>query len=150
MAIAAYIVERVVGQQNIVAAIDPHPCPLGIVDDVVDEFDVVGFIMQPRRDHVFKPGALAGHIAPHSAIVNFVAFDTDIGRAPFGVHAPVTGIVDDVALDVTVLHRHKVNVVVGGTTNVVIFEVDILRLVDFERFVGFTTRAAVQGAVFDE
>ena len=122
----AHVVERVVRQQNVVAAIDSHPRPSGIVDDVVDEFDVVGFIMQPRRDHVFKPGALAGHIAPHSAIVDFVAFDADIGRAPFGVHTPVAGIVDDVALDVAVLHCHKVNIVVISTTDVVIFDIDIL------------------------
>ena len=150
MANGAHVVERVVRQQNVVAAIDSHPRSLGIVDDVVDEFDVVGFIMQPRRDHVFKPGALAGHIAPHSAIVDFVAFDADIGRAPFGVHTPVAGIVDDVALDVAILHCHKVNIVVISTTDVVVFEVDILRLVDFERFVGFTARAAIQGAVFDK
>ena len=130
------MVERVVGQQNVVAAVDPHAGTGGVVDDVVDELDVVRLVLDPRRRHILEPRPLSCGIPTRTTVIDGVAFDAQVCRAPLGVETPVVGIVDSVVEYVPVLHCHKINCIVVGPVDVVVFEINILRLVDFERFVG--------------
>ena len=122
----AYTIEGVVGKQDVIATVDSHASPQGIVDDVVDEGDVRRFVMNPGGHHVFKTSPLASHKSADVAIVDFVGFDTQICRTPFGVHAPVGGVVDAVPVDVSVLDGDIVDGVFGAAADVVGFEVDIL------------------------
>ena len=119
------------------------------MDDVVDEFDVVGLVVQPGIDHVFEAGALPGREPAVARVVELVAFDAEIGGAALQVHAPVGRVMDAVAADMAVLHGDKIQAdVVGGAVNVAVFHVHVLALIALEDFLGLAV--AVNVAVSDQ
>lgn len=149
MAAAAHPVEGVVGQQDVVAAVDAEARAFGVVDHVVVELDGVGLVVQPGGNHELEAGALAGGEAARAAVVDLVARHREIGRAPFEVDAPVLGVVDAAVEDVAVLHAHEVHRVVVAAADRAALDVDVVRLVDLERLLRLPA-AAGQGAVADQ
>ena len=75
-------VQRIVGHEDVVAAGNGKPGAINIMNDVVDDLEVVGFVMEVRRLHEIKIGALARLKPRFVAVVKFVALDTEIGRSP--------------------------------------------------------------------
>jgi hypothetical protein len=41
MATFADMVERIIGQQNIIAAVHAQPCASGVMDDIIDNFNII-------------------------------------------------------------------------------------------------------------
>lgn len=134
--------ERVVGHQDVVAAIDAHARHLRVANDVVHEDDPIGFVVQIGRFHEFESRALSGNEAAYATVEDLVAFDTNVCRSSLGVHTPILGIRHLIAHDVPALNRHEVDRVVFGAANLAILDVDVLRLVDFDRLVSDTIAAA--------
>gem|GEM_PF-4685504 len=79
----------VVGNQDVVAAINAERRAFQLVEDVVDHFHIVGFVLQPRRDHELKACALSGSEAARAATVELIPLHTKVSRAAFGVHTPI-------------------------------------------------------------
>ena len=105
-------------QQNVIAPIHAHASPFDVVQDVIDEFYVVGLIMEPGIMHKLKACTLTGGEATGSTIEVDVPFNTKISRPPFEVMTPITSVVDGVGAEVPVLYRHKIYGIVPGSGDV--------------------------------
>ena len=131
MATCADVVEGVVGEENVVATIDPHTSSSGVMYKIIHKAYVVGFVVQPRCGHVLEAGALPGHKTASAAVVDFIGLNANSGRPTLDVEAPILRIVNGVADDMSVLHCHKINTIVVGSTDGAVFDVDVLGLIDF-------------------
>ena len=145
MAALSYSIQCVVGEQNLIATAHPQARTIGVVDQVVDHFERIGFIVEPGRDQIFKAGAFPGRKTAGATVVNLVALDPKIGRAAFEVDAPIVGIVNAVINNMAILHRDKVNRILFSPVDIVALQVDILRLIHFDIFM--RPRAAAEESV---
>ena len=90
--------------------------------------------MQPRRDHKLKAGALACHKTIDGAIENLISLDAKIRAPAFQHRAVIAGIVKTIIQNMAVLDCHEIEWKPERARNVTVFDEEILRLVDLERF----------------
>ena len=104
--------QRVVRHENVVTAIHAQSRAFGVVDEVVDDTDVVCFVLNPRGRHELIAGSLACGEASCATVVELVVLDDPIGGSTFHIGAPVVGAMDAVANHVSVLHAHGIDGIV--------------------------------------
>ncbi len=121
-----------------------------MVHQIIDEADVIGLVVEPRCGHVLEAGALPGHKAASAAVVDFIGFNANCGRTTFDVETPILRIVNGIADDMPVLYRYKINAIVVGTADGAPFDVDVLRLIDLQCFVGLALCSTVERCVADK
>ena len=133
VALLSHAIERVVRHQNVIAAIHAHPGAVRVVHHIIHELYIIRFVMQPRRDHKLKAGALTCHETIDGAIENLVSLDAKIRAPAFQHRAVIAGIVETIIQNMAVLDCHEIEWKPERARNVIVFDEEILRLVDLER-----------------
>ena len=101
---------------------------MGVGNDIVAELDVVGVVVDPRGLHIFKPTVLAGNITAVATATDAVGFNYEECRTCAGAKAIIRCIVQMITINMPILH----GAVGDRTTDVILFEVDMMRLIDTE------------------
>ncbi|CAB4880575.1 unannotated protein [freshwater metagenome] len=105
------------------------------MDAVVPHHHVLGLVREVRRHHELEPRALTCGEPARPAVVDLVPLHKHVRRTALRVCAPVTGIVNAVVADDSVLHSDEVERVVLSPVDVAVLDVDVARLVHLEEIV---------------
>ena len=131
----ANAIQDVFVQQNVVATSDSESRSFGVMNDVACDRHPVGLVVKPRCSHEFKARTLSSCDAPGSTIKHFVVSKCDVSASTLCIGTPILCAMNAISYNVTILNGNKINCVVISFMDVGVFNIDVLRLIDFDCFV---------------